>query len=247
MKANYLLGSLCLAPLALTAPVSHTVTLVAGKSVFQPGHKIATLFEEIQHVLVTKKSSSSSSSHKTHEESSPSIILDAERPLTTAELLALAQPPAPASQHLKSHKPSKSTKDGNKKISVGALVVPSPARAGGLKLSKILDPHTSPYLIPGQYVSSQRADVLIVGLILACVLVVVAMESWELICKLFSRITFMREGSIRLDSATDIEQGINDDSDDDCDAPFGGFRKSSVVKDKGLRLPEKVDEKAAWI
>lgn len=186
MKTNHFLSSLCLAPLALAAPLSHTVTLVAGKAVFRQNHQITTLFQEVQHVLVSKKSpSSSSTSSHTIEESSPSILLDAERPLTTAELLALSHPepptqPAP-SQQTKSHRP-KAAKAGNKKISVGALVVPSAPRTG--VLSKILDSHTSPYLIPGQYVSSQRADVLIVGMILACVLVVVAMESWELICSL---------------------------------------------------------------
>lgn len=87
------------------------------------------------------------------------------------------------------------------------------------------------------------------GLILACVLIVVAMESWELICRLVTRSTSMREGSIRLDSATDAEQGqshSDDDDDDDCDAPFGGFPKYSS-NDKALRLPEKVDEKTTWI
>lgn len=193
MKTNYLVSSLCLAPLALAAPFSHTVTLVAGKSVFKPSHQIATLFEEVQHVLVSKPSKS----HKTiiDESSSPSITLDAERPLTTAELMELskaaARVPQPMAPHphphpkstSSSHKP-KHTKDGatNRKISVGALVVPTPSRVG--VMAKIFDPQTSPYLIPGQYVASQRADVLIVGLILACVLIVVAMESWELICNL---------------------------------------------------------------
>lgn len=185
MKTNYLLSSLCLAPMALTAPLSHSVTLVAGKTVFKPSHQIATLFEEVQHVLVSKPSKS----HKIEESSSPSTILDAERPLTTAELMELSktatqvpQPMAPSPpSHPKSHKP-KHSKDANRKISVGALVVPTPSRVG--VMAKIFDPQTSPYLIPGQYVASQRADVLIVGLILACVLIVVAMESWELICNL---------------------------------------------------------------
>lgn len=185
MKTNYLLSSLCLAPLALTAPLSHSVTLVAGKTVFKPAHQIATLFEEVQHVLVSKPSKS----HKIEESSSPSTILDADRPLTTAELRELSKAaqvpqtmaPSPPSHPAKSHKP-KHAKDANRKISVGALVVPTPSRVG--VMTKIFDPQTSPYLIPGQYVASQRADVLIVGLILACVLVVVAMESWELICNL---------------------------------------------------------------
>lgn len=60
----------------------------------------------------------------------------------------------------------------------------------------------------------------------------------------------MREGSIRLDSPTDLEQGESDDDDDDddddCDTPFGGFPKSAR-QDKGLRLPEKLDEKTNWI
>lgn len=192
MKTNYLLSSLCLAPLALTAPLSHSVTLVAGKTVFKPGHQIATLFEEVQHVLVSKPSKSQ---HKLEESSSPSTILDADRPLTTAELMELSTKAAAAAQvpqpmtvssppsHPKSHKPKKHTKDANRKISVGALVVPTPSRVG--VMAKVFDPQqASPYLIPGQYVASQRADVLIVGLILACVLIVVAMESWELICNL---------------------------------------------------------------
>lgn len=47
-----------------------------------------------------------------------------------------------------------------------------------------------------------------------------------------------------------MESGENDEEDsddeDDCDAPFGGFAKRTREK-KGLRLPEQVDEKAAWI
>lgn len=177
MKTNYLLGSLCLAPLALAAPVSHTITLIAGKAVWKPGHQISTFLEEVQHVVVSKQLS------HTMEESVPSIA-EVERPMTTAELMALSnkapsQPTPP--QQIKSPKP-KPAKDNNKKISVGALVVPSPARIG--VFTKVFDPQTSPYLIPGQYVSSQRADVLIVGLILACVLVVMAMEGWELVSSL---------------------------------------------------------------
>lgn len=64
-------------------------------------------------------------------------------------------------------------------------------------------------------------------------------------------ISSRREGPIRLvdadGSAKDIEKGGNEEDDeDDCDAPFGGFRKLPI-EEKGLRLPEKVDEKAAWI
>lgn len=173
MKSNYVLSSLCLAPLALAAPVSHTVTLIAGKAVWKPGHQTSTFFEKVQQVIVSEHSS------PTVKESAPSIVA-AERPMTTAELMELSKVPSQPTppQQMKSPKP-KSAKDSNKKISVGALVVPSSSRAG--VLAKIFDPQTSPYLIPGQYVASQRADVLIVGLILACVLVVMAMESWELV------------------------------------------------------------------
>lgn len=189
MKADYLLSSLCLAPLALAAPLSHTVTLVAGKSVWRPGHQVATFVEEVQHVLVNKQLSRTTPKERT----APSIILDAERPMTTAELMQLSKEAAqthptttPPPQKIKSPK-AKSAKDGSssKKISVGALVVPSSTSSSRIGvLAKIFDPQTSPYLIPGQYVASQRADVLIVGLILACVMVVVAMEGWELICNL---------------------------------------------------------------
>lgn len=195
MKTNFLLSSLCLAPLALTAPLAaHSVTLVAGKSVFKPSHQIATLFDEVQHVLVSKPSRNPHQKPTIIEESSsPSSILDTERPLTTAELMELSnaaaaaaaeipQPPMAPHPHPKSQHKAKHSKDASRKISVGALVVPTPSRVG--VMAKIFDPQTSPYLIPGQYVASQRADVLIVGLILACVLIVVAMESWELICNL---------------------------------------------------------------
>lgn len=65
---------------------------------------------------------------------------------------------------------------------------------------------------------------------------------------------FRRQGSIRLadnNSNADLESGETDneddsDDEDDCDAPFGGFPKRTR-ENKGLRLPEKVDEKAAWI
>lgn len=63
--------------------------------------------------------------------------------------------------------------------------------------------------------------------------------------------TFRRGGPIRLDdsneSAADLEgKNWESDDEDDCDAPFGGFRKHHN-EEEGLRLPEKVDEKAAWI
>lgn len=68
-----------------------------------------------------------------------------------------------------------------------------------------------------------------------------------------NRSFFRRQGSIRLadNSNADLESGETDDEEDsddedDCDAPFGGFPKRTR-ENKGLRLPEKVDEKAAWI
>lgn len=67
------------------------------------------------------------------------------------------------------------------------------------------------------------------------------------------------EGPIRLEGAeserllkSDVEDRAGDDSDDDDDdddmAPFGGYTTPRAREEtSGLRLPERVDEKAGWI
>lgn len=65
---------------------------------------------------------------------------------------------------------------------------------------------------------------------------------------------FQREGAIRLDDNTVVEERAMDvedeeeDSDDEDDmdaAPFGSYRPKRQAR--SLRLPVKVDEKAGWI
>lgn len=53
-----------------------------------------------------------------------------------------------------------------------------------------------------------------------------------------------REGRIRLGDER-LEECESDFSDDDCDAPFGGYRHRDGRT--SLKLPEKVDEKDACI
>lgn len=187
MKTNYLLGSLYLVPV-LAAPVFHTSTmLVAGTSartVFtRPGHRAALVDDEHQVVFDNRPLSSSSSSTKTANVP-PTSILDTDRPLTTEDLMALSSKTtaaAAASNPPASHRPA-----GDRKvtISVGTLVVPG-SRTGSV-VAQLFDPKSArPYLVPGYYVPSQRADIWVVGMIAVFVLVMVGLESWDLLASVY--------------------------------------------------------------
>lgn len=177
MKTNYLVASLYLAP-ALAAPLFHTSTvLVAGTSsktvVIRPGHQ-ATV-EQTKQVALKAKSPAQS---KTSEAAATSI-LDAERPLTTEELMSLSRVAQPAPHKAPAHV---NTAGGNKlKVSVGTLVVPggAGARSGSSIVAQLLDPKVPrPYLVSGYYVPAKPADIWAVGMILSFVMVVVGLELW---------------------------------------------------------------------
>lgn len=184
MKTNYLVASLYLAP-ALAAPVLQTATvLVAGASakavVIRPGHQ-ATV-EETKQVAFDGTSLSPSSSTTKTEEAPASSILDADRPLTTKELMALSQA-AHSAQQTSSLQNAPAGSKGIK-ISVGTLVVPGGAgarRPGSSVVAQLLDPNAGrPYLISGYYIPAQRPDVWVAGMIISFVLVVMGLELWGL-------------------------------------------------------------------
>lgn len=186
MKANYLATSLCLAP-ALAAPLFSTSTvLVAGSSaktvVVRPAHQAA--LEETAQVAfdgesISRSSSSASvvSTTTTTDDAPASTILDAERPLTTQELMELTQA---------SHKKGAAAAGGASKIkiSVGTLVVPGGGhpRAGSSVVAQFLDPkNPRPFLVSGYYIPAQRLDVWAAGVIVSFFLVVVGLELWGLV------------------------------------------------------------------
>lgn len=184
MKANYLVASLYLAP-ALAAPLFHTSTvLVAGTSaktvVIRPGHQ-ATIEETKQVALKAAIPAQSKTS-----EAAATSILDAERPLTTEELMALSRVAHPGSSSATpaSHKaPANANSAGSNKlkVSVGTLVVPGGAgvRSGSSVVAQLLDPKVPhPYLVSGYYVPAKPADIWVVGMILSFVMVVVGLELW---------------------------------------------------------------------
>lgn len=160
---SYLLAPLYLAP-ALAAPVFHTSTvLVAGSSsktlLLRPGYQA----QDVALDNGPKPFTHSSASSKTAEVP-PSSILDADRPLTTEELMALSnkamstQPATPKSA------------PGKVKVSVGTLVVPGGRSGAGVQPM---------FLVPGYYVPAKPADVWVVGMILSFVMVVVGLEIWR--------------------------------------------------------------------
>lgn len=179
MKAAFFLSSLSLAPLALAVPMIHTSILIAGAStktvVLRPGAQSHT--GEAQRVVPARLPSDLQS---TTPEERPSQPLDAERPLTTEELMALSGSSSSESPARKKGGAKKGPKAAKGKVAVGALVVPGSQRAKDLK--QMLDfGNAKPYLIPGYYVSSQRADVLVLGMIVAFVLIVVAVETSSIV------------------------------------------------------------------
>lgn len=194
MKTNYLLGSLYLAPV-LAAPVLHTSTiLVAGASartVFtRPGHR-AQVIESEQHQVVFDnrplsssqlESSSSSFSSSKAAHLPPTSILDADRPLTTEDLMALSKTAAAAVAPASKPRPASHPAGNDRKvtISVGTLVVPG-SRTGSV-VAQLFDPKSArPYLVPGYYIPNQRADTWVVGMIAVFVLVMIGLESWDLV------------------------------------------------------------------
>lgn len=182
MKTNYLIASLYLAP-ALAAPVLQTATvLVAGAStktvVIRPGHQ--AVVEETKQVAFDGTNISPSTS-KT-EATPASSILDADRPLTTEELMALSKA-AHSAQVTPAHQNAPAGSKGIK-ISVGTLVVPggAGARPGSSVVAQLFDPKAPrPFLISGYYIPAQRADVWVAGMIISFVLVVVGLELWGLV------------------------------------------------------------------
>lgn len=182
MKTNYLAAALYLAP-ALAAPVFQTSTvLVAGASaktvIIRPGHQ--TTVEEAKQVAFDGTSLSPSAS-KTGEIPTSSV-LDADRPLTTQELMALSKA-AHLAEATSAHQ--KGPAGGNKiKISVGTLVVPggAGARPSSSVVAQFFDPKAArPFLISGYYIPAQRPDVWAAGMIISFVLVVVGLELWGLV------------------------------------------------------------------
>lgn len=201
MRPTQLFTSLYLAQAALAAPI----LLVAGssaKAVFIRPARQMSVAETAQIVLKhDSKHHRDASRPSAAWKATPASALDAEGPLTTSELMALSQipdsttittSPSPAELPPQQHhqdddvstthaaKPvTTTTLSSNKgKISVGTLVVPGSSRAKTL-MSQLFDSKTPrPYLVPGYYVSSQRADGFVVAIILAFVLVVVAVETW---------------------------------------------------------------------
>lgn len=186
MRPTQLFTSLYLAQAALAAPI----LLVAGssaKAVFIRPARQMSVAEMAQVVLKhDSKHHRDASKPSTAWKATPaSSALDAEGPLTTADLMALSQ--ISEVQHhqveesaTQSAKPVTTTTLSNNKgkISVGTLVVPGSSRAKTL-MSQLFDSKAPrPYLVPGYYVSSQRADGFVVAIILAFVLVVVAVETW---------------------------------------------------------------------
>lgn len=284
MKTSQIFTSLYLAQAALAAPI----LLVAGssaKAVFiRPTHQM-TLQETVQIVMGDKHAPKPSGTGK----ATPASALDTDGPMTTAELMALSHTSGasssstPSKQRLKdaSTQPvipmTTTTVSSNikGKVSVGTLVVPS----GTAKtvLSQLFDPKVPrPYLVPGYYVAAQRADYFAVGIILAFVFAIVALETCgplfrayvlhqdpiylyandktRALTRFYFSVSslFQRQGSIRLDdeSKNDRKVAVVEDEDDDEDyddmAPFGGSPRPSVSA-PGFELSEKVDEKAGWI
>lgn len=254
MRPTQLLTSLYLAQAALAAPI----LLVAGSSaraVFIKPARQMYVTETTQIILEDQ-----------HEGAGPSktvkttaaALLDADGPLSTEDLMALSRISAAtlAEERLEeaatqSTKPmtttTTSSSDSKGKITVGTLVVPGPTSASAA-MSQWFDPKSPrPYLIPGYYVSSQQADFLVVGIIMAFVLVVVAVETCGPITRTYvhplkqhaiykenswhanllwhrsvARI-LQRQGSIRLEADKDTKaalapvQPMSYDSDDDED------------------------------
>lgn len=189
MRPTQLFSSLCLAQAALAAPI----LLVAGssaKAVFiRPAHQMA-MAETAQVVIKHDNKHHPRPAHpSTTWKAEAASPLDADGPMTTADLMALSQLAGSTAGHVQppkavsathSAKPvTTTTLSSNKgRVSVGTLVVPGSSRAKAL-MSNLFDPKAPrPYLVPGYYVSSQRADFFVVGIILAFVLAVVAVETW---------------------------------------------------------------------
>lgn len=262
MRSYQLLASLYLAQAAIAAPI----LLVAGssaKAVFvRPPHHQMNVVEKNQIVLQSQ-----------HHYAQPSkavdlpaaSTLDSNGPVTTEDLMALSKLPTHQTKENSAFISLQQIKAqaAKMKVSVGTLVVPgSKGKAVVAHLSDITP--TRPYLIPGYYVASQRVDLAVVGVVLCFMLAIVVVESWASVSRTYvdkplifthmrnvsiytnwiiSSIAWMfqRQGAIRLD-----DQPINmeDDDDEDMDAaPFG----STTYYSQGLRLPEKVDEKANLI
>lgn len=201
MRPTQLLTSLYLAQAAAAAPI----LLVAGssaKAVFIRPARQMTVAETAQIVWEATKDEQRHASPKTPSstwDASPAALLDAEGPLSTADLMALSKVSSEQQQQQQQHQQQEkrpaavpkvsthatrpmttTTLTSNKgKISVGTLVVPGSHKTTKAVMASLFDPTAPrPYLVPGYYIPSQRADVMVVGIILAFVLVVLAVETW---------------------------------------------------------------------
>lgn len=185
MKPTLLLSSLCLAPLALAAPLPRFPTLVAGTAIrkLAPAHREVVLLqveEEVHRFIISPPTSTPTPS----EEESSSPMLDVDRPKTTHELMNAAalssfSPPPPSKSS------SKASGNKAKVVSVGTLVVPGKQAQANAVLRNLYNPDSTPrYLVPAEFIAhltAKRIEMLAVGLILACVLAVIAVELWELV------------------------------------------------------------------
>lgn len=188
MRPNQLLSSLYLAQAALAAPI----LLVAGssaKAVFiRPARQMAV--PEVAQV-VFNADDKPAPKPSTTVETNPASLLGSDSPLTTAQLMAIAQvkstpevPPPPQQEDEESTQStilmttSTTTTSSKGKVSVGTLVVPG-SRAKKAPMSQVFDGKKAPslYLVPGYYISSRQADIFVVGIILAFVLAVLAVET----------------------------------------------------------------------
>ncbi|KAF3768572.1 hypothetical protein M406DRAFT_354924 [Cryphonectria parasitica EP155] len=256
MKACHLLSSLYLTPLVLAAPVVHTSVLIAGAAtrtvVLRTGPVSHTSHFDgsSAHIIEDMDPKAPEDALSSSPPLSPSAALDSERPLTTAELMALSNPaPIMSTSPSKKGPEERPLATKGSALSVGALVAPG-TQPGDQAQVHDMD-NVKPFLVPGYYVSSQRADVLVVALILVFVLVVLAVETSSLVVGIVSKV--FRCGKHRR-SLEDKERGpvvvglmmdCGLDGDDEGLAPFAGYRLRD--EQRSLRLPEKLDEKAALV
>lgn len=190
MKANMLLSCLCLAPLALAGPIAREPVLfernaIRGSPVSVHHHQqIPTVLLQTQDKVQRIIHSSSSSHRQTaptpseEQSSSPNLVIDG--PKTTHELMQGAE--------IASKSPSSKASSSKARVgvSVGMLVAPAPAQASSAP--KMYDPATTTRYLSlaaeyAEFVAAQRVEVLMVGLIFACVVAVLVVEIWDLVAE----------------------------------------------------------------
>lgn len=112
-------------------------------------------------------------------------MLDVDPPKTTHELMQKTAASSPPPQPYPTKPLAISGLGKPKAVSVGTLVFPGAQQHASSFLRKLYNPATTPrYLIPAEYVeylATQRVEMLMVGLIMACVLAVMVVEMWEVV------------------------------------------------------------------